>query len=65
MVETIMDKGTATWGTYEKVRVAKHTADMEYCVSFNVLPRLGQIILLKKELFNIGRIGVIVKLQLQ
>ena len=38
---------------------------MEYCVLFDILPRIGQIILLKKELFKVGRIGVIAKFQLQ
>ena len=38
---------------------------MEYCVLFDVLPRFGQIALLKKELFKVGRIGVVVKFHVQ
>ena len=50
---------------YEKARVAKHALNMEYCVPFDILPKFGQIVLITKELFEVGRMGVIVKFQLQ
>ena len=68
VLETIMDpKGIATRHTYEKARVAKCATKyvMEYCVPFEILPRIGQIVLLKKELFEVERIGLIAKFQLK
>ena len=64
MVETIMDKGMVMQGTYENAKVAKHAVKYGYCVLFNILPRLGLIVLLKKELFKVGRVGTITKFQL-
>ena len=61
VVETIMDKRKTTRGTYEKfssdekARVAKCAAEHEYCLLFNILLRFGQIILLRKKLFKVGR----------
>ena len=55
VVETIMDhKWITTRCTYKKAGVAKRALKyvMECCVLFNVLPRIGQIIFLKKELFK-------------
>ena len=65
VVKTIMDKGTATRGTYEKARVAKCT--MKYgvlCIIQGFAQNRPDRPLNKETLFDVRRIGVIVKFQL-
>ena len=66
MVATIMvDKGTVTRGMHEKARLAKHVVKYEVLCTVWRFAHIWPDYLLKKELFEVGRIGVIMKFQLQ
>ena len=60
-----MDKGTAKQGTYEKARVAKRIAKYGELCTIQCFAQIWPDHPLKKELFEVGRRGVITKFQLQ
>ena len=64
VVETIMNKGMTVQGMYEKARVAKGAAKYGVlCIAWH-FAKTWLMVLLKKELFEVGRVGLIVKFQL-
>ena len=60
-----MDKGTMMQGTHEKARVFRHVVKYGLLCTVRHFAKIWPDCPLKKELFEVGRIGVITKFQLQ